>query len=190
MRGAPTRRLLVILGALIAIALMPSGASSDSDQSLQAEAACLVNLPRFIQWPSTAFEGPESPFVIGIVGKNPFGIDLAQLAYRSSARGRTFDVRQFHSRDDLRACQILFIGSKDEKLVTQIVVSLSRSSVLTVSDAAGFLDWGGMIELSNRGDQVRFAVNDGAARSVGIKAGANLLKLASEVIEGHPMGTN
>jgi hypothetical protein len=33
-------------------------------------------------------------------------------------------------------------------------------------------------------------VNDGAAKNVGIKASANLLKLASEVIEGHAGETN
>jgi hypothetical protein len=47
-----------------------------------------------------------------------------------------------------------------------------------------------MIEFSRQGEQVRFAVNDAAVKRAGIKASANLLKLASHVIEGAGSVTN
>jgi hypothetical protein len=187
MRGAPIRIWLVVLSVVIAIALMPGRVSSDSEPPIQAEAACLINFSRFIKWPTDAIESPRDPFVIGIFGNNPFGIGLAQMA---SAEGRGIEVRSIRTHDDMRACRILFIGSANQKIVTQILASLNGSSVLTVSDADGFLEWGGMIEFSMRDDRVHFAVNDMVVKSAGIHASANLLKLASEVIERGAVETN
>jgi hypothetical protein len=190
MLGVPIRRSLAVLGAVIAIGLMPANACSDSEESIQAEAGCVINLSRFIEWPSSAFQSVKAPFVIDIVGENPFGFDLARLASQTLVAGRAIEVRQLRPRDDPRACQLLFIGSAEQKVVTQILASLNGSSVLTVSDADGFLDWGGMVQFSRSGGQVRFAVNDGAIKSAGIRASANLLKTASKVIEGTVAETN
>jgi hypothetical protein len=187
MRGVPIRRLLVGLGMVIAIGLIPDGVSSDSQPPIEAEAACLINFSRFIEWPMSAVQNPRAPFVIGIFGQNPFGIELARLA---SLEGRGIEVRSIRTRGDMRPCQILFIGSRDPKVVTQVLASLNGSSVLTVSDADGFLGWGGMIEFSTRDDRVHFAVNDTVVRSAGIHASANLLRLASEVIERGAVETN
>ncbi|MGB6199197.1 MAG: YfiR family protein [Candidatus Acidiferrales bacterium] len=183
MRGATIRRLFALLGVACALGAVATGVRSDSEQPIDAEAACVINLSRFIEWPSSAFENPRAPFVIGVIGKNPFGLDLARLAWQASADGRAIEVREFRAGDDLRGCQILFIGWPSQRLVAQILTSLEGSSVLTVSDADGFLNWGGMIEFSHQGEQVRFAVNDTAVKHAGIKASANLLNLASHVIE-------
>jgi hypothetical protein len=190
MLGAPIRRSLMALGAVIAIGLMPASACSDSEDSIRAEAGCVINLSRFIVWPSSAFQSLKAPFVIAILGKNPFGIDLARLAAQALVAGRVIEVRQIRPGDNPRACQLLFIGSAEQKVVAQILASLNGSSVLTVSDADGFLGWGGMVQFSRSSGQVRFAVNDRAVKSAGIKASANLLKTASTVIEGSAAGTN
>lgn len=101
MRGASIRRSLVVLGVLVAIGLIPTGACSDSEQSIQAEAGCVINLSRFIVWPSSAFQSPKAPFVIAILGRNPFGIELARLASETSVDGRAIEVRETRPRDDL-----------------------------------------------------------------------------------------
>jgi YfiR/HmsC-like len=184
------RRSLAMLGIMCAVAAAPTGARSDSATPMQAEAACLVNFSRFMEWPSSAFQSPKAPFVIGIVGKNPFGLDLALIASQELAEGRAIEIREFRLGDDLHACQILFIGWSNQKVVMQVLTALNGSSVLTVSDANGFVNWGGMIEFSRQGEQVRFAVNDEDVKRAGIKASSNLLKLASEVIESARTGTN
>jgi YfiR/HmsC-like len=189
-RGASIGRVLAVVIVLGAMALAPIRVHSDSEETIQAEAGCLVNFPRFIEWPSGSFQSPAAPFVIGIVGRNPFGLDLARLAWEASARGRAIEVRQFRLGDDLHACQILFIGWPNQKIVMQILTSLEGSSVLTVSDASGFVNWGGMIEFTHQGEKVRFAVNDQVVKRAGIKASSNLLKLASQVIESAGAGTN
>ena len=190
MSGAPIRRSLAVLAALTLFGAIPGNVRCDSEQPMPEEAACLLNFSRFIEWPSAAFQNPGAPFVIGVIGKNPFGIDLARMAWQESARGRALVVRELHPGDDLRGCQILFIGAADEKLVARILASVNGSSVLTVSDAPGFVNWGGMIEFSRQGDHVRFSVNDIAVKRAGIKASANLLQLASEVIESAGVETN
>jgi hypothetical protein len=189
-QGASIGRSFAVLVVACALGAAPSVVRPDSAGPIQAEAACLVNFSRFVEWPSNAFQNPAAPFVIGIVGKNPFGLDLARVAWRASADGRAIEIREFRLGDDIRACQILFIGWPNQKLVTQALTSLRGSSVLTVSDASGFVNWGGMIEFSQRGEEVRFAVNDEEIKRAGIKASSNLLKLASQVIESAGAETN
>jgi hypothetical protein len=189
-RGASIGRSFAVLVVACALGAAPSVVRPDSAGPMQVEASCLVNFSRFMEWPSSAFQNSKAPFVIGIVGRNPFGLDLALVASRDSAEGRAIEVRKFGPGDDLHACQILFIGWPNQKLVMQILTSLNGSSVLTVSDADGFVNWGGMIEFSQQGERVRFAVNDEVVKHAGIKASSNLLKLASEVIESARTGTN
>jgi hypothetical protein len=33
----------------------------------------IFNFTKFVDWPSTSFESEDSPFIIGIIGNNPFG---------------------------------------------------------------------------------------------------------------------
>jgi hypothetical protein len=53
---------------------------------------------------------------------------------------------------------------------------------LTISDTPGFVQAGGIIELKLRAGRIRFDINQGAARQVGLKLSSQLLKLADEVL--------
>jgi len=61
------------------------------------------------------------------------------------------------------------------------LASLHGSTVLTVSDAAGFLDAGGMIQFLNENDRVRFAINTDATTRAKLKVSSKLLSLARPV---------
>src|SRR4028119_890287 len=39
----------------------------------QVKAAFLYNFGRFVSWPSGSFAQSNSPFIIGVVGQDPFG---------------------------------------------------------------------------------------------------------------------
>lgn len=59
--------------------------------------------------------------------------------------------------------------------------ALGQTPVLTVSDAPGFVQAGGMIGLKLRGGRIGFDINHGAARATGLVLSSQLLKLADEV---------
>jgi len=45
-------------------------------QGLSSQAVFLFNFAQFVEWPPSAFAGPTSPIVIGVLGENPFGTYL------------------------------------------------------------------------------------------------------------------
>jgi hypothetical protein len=59
---------------------------------------------------------------------------------------------------------------------------LVYTTFLTISDTPGFVQAGGIIELKLRAGRIRFDINQGAARQVGLKLSSQLLKLADEVL--------
>jgi hypothetical protein len=45
----------------------------------QVKAAFLFNFTHFVEWPAQGFPSAQSPMVIGILGKDPFGRILQQI---------------------------------------------------------------------------------------------------------------
>jgi len=82
---------------------------------------------------------------------------------------------------DLQQLHLLFIRSSEKEQIGAIIDSLRGAPVLTVSDADGFLETGGMINLVVRNNKVRWAINRTALNSAGLQLNAKLLQLAVRV---------
>jgi hypothetical protein len=147
----------------------------------QVKAAYLYNFLKFVEWPESAFPDPLAPIVIGISGNDPFGNSLPQVIIGKTVQGRDLVIHKYHSGEDMHGAHILFISPSEKKRLPQILSSLSGSSVLTVSDAAGFLDAGGMIQFLPENDRVRFAINVDASSRAKLKMSSKLLSLAKVV---------
>jgi hypothetical protein len=61
------------------------------------------------------------------------------------------------------------------------VISADRMPILTVSDAPGFVNRGGMIEFVLDSNRVRFEINLAAARAAGLNLSSELLRVATAV---------
>ena len=83
------------------VALMLAGAgpvgSRAEDASFseyEVKAAWLLNFARFVNWPTNAFQSPESPIVVGIAGKDPFGRLLEKAFAGKTVKGRSLVVKR------------------------------------------------------------------------------------------------
>jgi hypothetical protein len=144
----------------------------------QVKAAYLFNFLKFVDYPSEAFADPLAPIVVGVVGEDPFGSALPQVVTGKTVAGRDLVIRLYRPGEDLRGAHILFISASERKRLPMILSSLRGSSVLTVSDMAGFLDAGGMIQFLNENDRVRFAINMDSTSRAKLKMSSKLLSLA------------
>lgn len=151
----------------------------------QVKAAYLFNFLKFVEWPDEPSANPHHPWVIGIVGQNPFGNELAQLVAGKVVEGRELQVKEFQPSEDLRACNILFIGSSEKKRLGAILASLNGGSVLTVADMANFTESGGMIQLVMEDGRVRLVIDVGVTSKARLKVSSKLLSLA-RVVTGTP----
>jgi hypothetical protein len=147
----------------------------------QVKAAYLFNFLKFVEYPNESFADPLAPFVIGVVGEDPFGNSLPQVVIGKTVQGRDLVIRDYRTGEDLRGAHILFISASERKRLSTILVSLRGSSVLTVADTDGFLEAGGMIQFRYENHRVRFAINVDATSRAKLKMSSKLLSLAKVI---------
>src|SRR6187402_2106029 len=103
----PFRRAVLVV--LLAFGATPLAAQVPE---YEAKSEFLERFTRFIDWPPEAPEAsPTTPFVIGVVGRDPFGRYLDSLASNRSIKGRPVQVRRLTGYTEVGACcQLLFIA--------------------------------------------------------------------------------
>jgi hypothetical protein len=175
------RRMRLSLLLLIVLPF-PTGELCAADpQTLsepQIKAGFLFNFTRFVEWPASAFPTSTSPFLICIVGSQSVTDLLAEIAAEKAVGGRTLKIESMNSTDDLRGCQILFLGVTEERRAARILGSVKGTSVLTVSEVPGFALAGGMIGFVVQENRVKLEMNVDAAGRTGLRVSAKLIAVS------------
>jgi hypothetical protein len=160
------------------IFLISNCLAQEKPSEYEVKAAFLFNFAKFIEWPPEAFAETNSPIVIGILGKNNFGGSLEKIINDRKVNNRSFQFRNFNSGTDAINCQILFVSSSEKNDFPKIISTLHDASILTVSEADGFIKAGGMVNFLFEGNNIRFQISDEAAKKAGLKISSKLLSLA------------
>ncbi|HEX6638317.1 MAG TPA: YfiR family protein [Steroidobacteraceae bacterium] len=175
-----TLRKLAARAALAATLLLPATGLAVPDE-YQVKAVFLFNFGQFVEWPGEAFDTPQAPFVICVMGEDPFGRTLDDVIRGESVGTRSLVVRRLDDTSDVPDCNILFVSRGDNGLLTKAVQAARGHSVLTVTDIEGAEHQGAMIVLFNENNRVRMRINLAAARASNLVISSKLLRPA-EVI--------
>jgi hypothetical protein len=174
-------RLSLILGlCLLAASIFPrmaAGQGNSADEYV-LKATMLYNLTQFVDWPPSAYPGPQAPIQLCILGRDPFRNSITSAVSRRIYNGRSVLIVHPQNDREARSCNILYISSSERKSSEQIFSALNGSSVLTVGEMTQFAAHGGMIQFSLEDQQVHFAINLDVASRAGLKISAKLLALA------------
>src|SRR5262245_40155816 len=111
----------------------------------ETKALMLLNFVRFTDWPAEAFTSAEAPFVIGVVGKDPFGTALDKAFEGKSVKGRSFVVKRLTVEQNLKSCHLLFIPATEKRRQREMLDKLRGASVLTVGETLDFRDHAGAV---------------------------------------------
>lgn len=147
----------------------------------QLKAVFLFNFTRFVEWPPKAFPQSTSPIVIGLLKDDELAPFLEEAIRNESSSGHPLVLRRFRKVEDVDSCHLLFIRSSDKGDLKPAFGKAESMSILTVGDAAGFAEQGGMIELVTESGKTRIRVNLEAARAAGLTISSKLLGLAEIV---------
>jgi hypothetical protein len=149
-------------------------------EEYEIKAGLLFNFVKYVAWPEKDFSAPETPFVIGILGKDPFGkvLDQTVTGEDRKIKGRLILVKRFGSLEEIAGCHVLFITEAEQKRWPQIKQSLAGSHVLTVGESDLFADSGGVIGLYKEKNRIRFVINVDAARRAELTIDSTMLNLA------------
>ncbi len=166
--------LTVLIGSLTyaAVLLTP--------KEYQVKAVYLFNFSKFINWPASAFDNSRTSIRICVLGKNPFD-DFDRLVKGKKVQKRRVTVEHLSDYRQANRCHILFVSKSEKGNQAAILAYTQQYPILTVSDIRNFVVRGGMIQFYIRGRKVRFMIDPDTVQEAGIRASANLLRVAKIV---------
>lgn len=168
--------------ALLALWMLaaPPVVAGQSASSPDVKAAFLMNFAKFVAWPDDQLADGKA-IVIGVIGNNAVADSLAGLAAGKSIDGHAVVVTRMAAGDDLGKSHLVFIGEAERGRIPDLLKRIGTAGILTVSDAARFCLMGGIIQLRNENDRIRFDVNLERAQAANLTVNSKLLALAGTV---------
>jgi hypothetical protein len=183
-RGAD-RFLLSAFCFLLSAFPSPAAETLPPLHSYEVRAVLLFKIAQLTDWPKEAFASDDAPFVLGILGDDPFKSDI-DIVNGKLVKGHKLVVKHCSSAQEATECQLVFICSSEESRVPKIIKALENKSVMTVTEIEGITDRDGVIV--NFGQtptkaglgNLHFEINRGAAEKAKLKINSQLLSLASK----------
>jgi len=157
-------------------------AKAATPKEYQVKAAFLFNLAQFVTWPPRVLGKADQPFVIGILGKDPFGRFLDETVKGEKVGTHPMVVRRYGDVQDIKNCQIVFIGQSEKGRLAQALEGLKGRSILTVGDFEGFAQGGGIVRFLTDKGKVRLRINLRAAKNADLTISSRVLRVA-EIVE-------
>jgi hypothetical protein len=169
-----------LAGAVASAALAAAAVSSPPPpQEYEVKAAFLYHFAHLVDWPAPDVAG--EPFVIAVVGSDPFGATLDEVLAGKSVRGQPVRVQRHAGAAQIgeEPVHILFVGGGGDEHVRRALGAVGGRPVLTVGEAPRFAERGGMIgfRVTPEG-RVAFDINLRRAEQSGLRMRSQLLKLA------------
>jgi len=184
--GAGLRIWLGLAAAALAFAPPEAPAQAAVSKEYQVKAAFLYNFAKFVDWPPETFTRQDALFIVGVLGNDSFSDVLEQVIHGKTINGRAFDVRRLRDPAGAAACQMVFVGARETRLLAALLKAVRGTAVLTVGDGEAFTRQGGMMNFVVRDNRVRFEVNTDAAARSGLSISSKLLQLATIVRDVRP----
>ena len=166
-------------GAIACSVCAPATASAEPTE-WDVKAAFLPRFARYVTWPPGSMTNRNAPFVLCVLGTDPFGAAIDQAARSQAIDGRRIVVRRLASAAGADGCHIAFVGGSRATDSSQLLAALGRKPVLTVTDATS-AGARGIIHFSVVDGRVRFYIDELSARQRRLAISSRLLALAIRV---------
>ena len=145
------------------------------------KAAFLFNFAQFVEWPPEAFPEASTPFVIGVLGDDPFGKSLDEIVAHETIRNRRIVILRHRDVQEISTCHILYIGASETPRLNHILTALGSRHILTVGETDLFTKHSGIIQFLIVDNRLRLRINVEAAKMAKISISSQLLRQAEIV---------
>lgn len=178
---------LLAYACVLAAALTPPAGAQATGAPLEraVKAAFVYKFLAYVEWPAPSFERADTPLVIGVHGADDIATELATIVADRAVGERPVQVKRLQPGDPLTGLHVLFVGRPDAARLAALTRALQARPTLVVTEAAGALNAGSMINLVVASDgRVRFEIALDAVEKAGLRLSSRLLALAQSVRPG------
>ena len=173
---------IILPGCCLLLLLCARARAQTFEYKIKAE--FLERFTRFIDWPVDSPVGDSKlPFRLCVIGKNPFGTYLDEMAEEVRIKGKLVQVRQISLPEECETCDLLFIPQSEADNLQVIRRVTDGRPILTVGDTPGFGRKGVLINLIRQDSKIGFEIDGGAVRRSRLRFSSRLMALAQQVLE-------
>ena len=167
-------RSLLFTSWLVAVAASASNLTPESQavgraREFDLKAAFLYRFVQFISWPEDAFTDASAPFVIGVLGDDPFGQSLDGILDGERVGTRSIVLQRFETLEQVKTCHLLYVSEEMRRAALDPERGLRRHGLLMVGDSGWFAE------------RINLVINTKSGREAGVVISSKLLHLAREV---------
>jgi hypothetical protein len=155
-----------------------SFASAVEAPESQIKATFLYNFAKFTEWSTEKLATGSKGLTICLLGEDPFRGSLDNLIKGKSVKSRPIEVRQIDSLEAAKECELLFVSQTETQNFVKNKQALRARPILTVGEAANFIDVGGQVQFFIEENKVRFEIDVAAVEKAGLKIDARVLNIA------------
>jgi hypothetical protein len=165
------------------VQLSASSAYAQVSREYQLKAVLLLRLAQFTQWPAEAFESPDSPIQVCVLGENPFGEALGAALTGETAHGRRLVAQHYRAAEQVKSCHILYLTGAGPRQAKALLSVVSGRSILTVRDVDGVASaYDTIVGFMTDENRIKLRINVKAAAAARLVLDPRLLRVA-EIVE-------
>ena len=183
----PSSRFIFLLSAVICILASPvASAEQEGERVNKVKAAFVLNVARFVTWPTEAFDGDDDRLMLCYYRSQPFAGGLDSISNKTVS-GRQLAITQVNHLSEAKSCHILLISPPQMKAFAKEVHTGLTQPILTIADRthvtpgtaeAASVPRGVLVSLVRDGPRIGFEIDLSRSRSVGLRMSSQLLKHA------------
>ncbi len=160
-----SRKALSCGAAILALSSIAAAAPRSQPTMDQLQAALVMTIARFVEWPAASFDSVSAPLVMAVVSDDAAAMALETAASGRQVNGRPIALRRVRWDSAMHGVHLLLVGEAEERRVTVLLDRLRGQHVLTVSSLPDFAAAGGMLTIVPLDGRVSFRINAAAADS-------------------------
>ena len=174
--------IAVLLAAFLAAGQVRAQSSGQGSLEAAIKATLLYKFGPFVEWPPGRFASTDTPVSLCVLGEDPFHGVLDQAVGSRPAEDRPIVLRRLTTLTGPPVpCDIVFVAGSTTESRAQMLATIGRTPVLTVTDGATDPTATGIINFVVAQNKVRFQIDEAAAKRAGLDISSKLLSLAVSV---------
>jgi hypothetical protein len=169
-------RVVVAVALLLSTQFFAVHAQTSREKAIRT--VLLFNIAQLTDWPKSAFNDESEPFIIGVMGSDPFGGALEETFKNETVRGRKVTIEYYENAEAIKKPHLLYVSGSQARYLAAILEQMQDWPALIVADVERAERRGAMVHLFWEDNRAKMIINTQAVTAKGLTMSPRLLAVA------------